>query len=201
MEETNELVQKFGYSEMYEWNAIPRAEFRLGRFVTFSEENPAKIEPTSKKDQYVIGVTTVNSLCDSDNPNQWRYKNIANEYGDIYLRKEKLAVGTKVYDQMNEINFIRTYPWEHFVPIENQYYKKDQQYVKRTNRAEWIRVNLLGKCVVFDDGTCKAGEWCTPYAGKIKELQGSAVPATENDKTRFYVIERVSEKTILILNK
>lgn len=201
MENANELVQKFGYSEMYEWDEIPRPEFRLGRFVTFSKNGTSKIEPTSKKDQYVIGVTTVNSVCDSDDPNEWRYKNIANEYGDVYLRKERLAVGTKVYDQMNEINFIKTYPWEHYVPIENQYFRKDVQYVKRTNRPEWIRVNLMGKAVVFDDGTCKAGEWCTPYSGKIKELQGSAVPAKDTDKTRFYVLERVSEKTVLILNK
>ena len=199
--ENIDLVQKFGFSEMYEWNNVPPMEFRLGRFVTFSKEDPAKIEPTSKKDQYVIGVTTVNSACDSDDPKEWRYKNICNEYGDMYLRKEKLAVGTKVYDQMNEISFIRTYPWEHLVPIENQYYRKDIKYVKRTQRQEWIRVNLMGKAVVFDDGTCKPGEWCTLYEGKIKELQGSAVPAKENDINKFYVIERVSEKTILILNK
>lgn len=200
-EDNNELIQKFGYSEMYEWFEIPRPEHKLGRFVTFSEDAPDKIVPVSKKGQFVLGVTTVNSLCDSDDPNTWRYKNICNEYGDTYLRKERLAVGNKVYDQVNEINFIRTYPWEHYVPIENQYYKKDLEYVKRSNRQEWIRVNLMGKCVVFDDGKCKAGEWCTPYNGKIKELQGSAVPATDEDTVKFYVLERVSEKTIIILNK
>ena len=201
MDEHNELIQKFGYSEMYEWLEIPSRENILGRFVTFSEDVPNKIVPVSKPGQYVIGVTTVNSLADSDDPDFWRYKNICNEYGDTYLRKERLAVGTKVYDQVNEINFIKTYPWEHFVPIENQYYKKDLQYVKRTNRQEWIRVNLMGKCVVFDNGTCKAGSWCKPYNGKIKELQGSAIPANPDDETKFYVIERVSEKTILVLNK
>lgn len=195
------MIQKFGYSEMYEWESIPQMEYRLGRFVTFSANDPAKIVPTSKKDQYILGVTTVNSLCDSDDPNEWRYKNICNEYGDMYLKKEKLAVGTKVYDQVNEINFIKTYPWEHFVPIENQYYRKDLKYAKRTQRQEWIRVNLMGKVVVFDDGTCKPGQWCAPYEGKIKELQGSAVPAKDNDTRKFYVLERVSEKTILILNK
>ena len=199
--ENEDLIQKFGYSEMYEWLNVPRPEYRLGRFVTFSTDVPGKIVPVSKKGQYVIGVTTVNSICDSDDPENWRYKNICNEYGDVYLRKEKLAVGTKVYDQVNEINFIKTYPWEHYVPIENQNFNKDLKYAKRSRRQEWIRVNLMGKAVVFDDGTCKPGEWCTPYVGKIKELQGSAMPASESDANRYYVIERAGEKTILILNK
>ena len=201
MEDSNSLIQKFGYSEMYEWAEVPQREHMLGRFVTFSEDAPDKIVPVSKKEQTPIGVTTVNSICDSDDPEYWRYKNICNEYGDTYLRKERLAVGAKVYDQVNEINFIKTYPWEHFVPIENQYFRKDMKYVKRSNRQEWIRVNLLGKCVVFDNGTCKAGSWCAPYFGKIKELQGSAVPALDSDTNRYYVISRVSDKTILVLNK
>lgn len=198
----NDFVQKFGYSEMYEWAELPPRQMRLGRFVTFAADKPDKIVPVSKTSDVVFGVTTVNSAVDSDDPTEWKYKNICNEYGDMYLQKERLAVGTKVYDQVNEINFIRTYPWEHFIPVQNKYFDEKKQYVKRTNREEWIRVNLLGKVVVFDDGTCKPGEWCVPYAGKMKELQGSAIPAPEKTKQqKFYVLGRVSEKTILILNK
>ena len=198
----NDFIQKFGYSEMYEWAQIPPQQYRLGRFVTFSAENPDKIVPVSKTTDVVFGVTTVNSVVDSDDPVEWKYKNICNEYGDMYLQKERLAVGTKVYDQVNEINFIRTYPWEHYIPVQNKYFDPEKKYVKRTNREEWIRVNLIGKAVVFDDGTCKAGEWCVPYTGKMKELQGSAIPAPEKTKQqKFYVLGRVSEKTILILNK
>lgn len=202
MNEDNQFIQKFGYSEMYEWDTLPIPQFRLGRFVTFSSKNPEKIVPVSKASDYILGITTVNSICDSDNPSEWKYKNITNEYGDMYLTKERLAVGQKVYDQVNEINFIKTYPWEHYVPIQNKYFDETKQYIKRINREEWIRVNLIGKAVVFDDGTCKAGEWCIPYTGKMKELQGSAIPAPEKTKMqKFYVISRVSEKTILILNK
>ena len=130
-----------------------------------------------------------------------KYKNLCNEYCDLYLQKEKLAVGEKVYDQFNEMNYIRTRPWEHFITMDNKYYDKSKKYVKRTNRIEWIRVNILGKCIVLDDGNCKAGEWCMPYTGKIKAKQGSAVPASEDAKNKYYVLARLSESTILIYFK
>jgi len=159
------------------------------------------VVPVNKEDQYVIGVTTVNAVSESDNPDEWKYKNLCNEFGDLYLRKEKLAVGEKVYDQLNEINYIKTRPWEHFITINNKYYNKDAKYVKRTNRIEWIRVNLIGKCIVYDGGACKPGEWCMPYVGKMKEDFGKAVPATENAKNKYYVLERLSDNTVLILYK
>lgn len=197
----DDLIQKFGYAEMYEWAEVPANDQKLGRFVTFSKDDSTKISPVNKKDQYVIGVTTVNAVSESDNPDEWKYKNLCNEYGDLYLRKERLAVGEKVYDQLNEINYIRTRPWEHFVTIDNKYYNKEAKYVKRTQRAEWVRVNLIGKCIVFDDGKCKPGEWCTPYIGKLKANYGMAVPADDKSVNKYYVIDRLSEKTVLILFK
>jgi len=197
----DDLIQKFGYAEMYEWKEPDEKNRNLGRFVTFAKDDPTKIITTNKKDQYVVGVTTVNAVTESDNPNEWRFKNLCNEYGDLYLQKEKLAVGEKVYDQLNEINYIRTRPWEHFITIDNKYYNKDIKYVKRTNRLEWVRVTLMGKCIVYDEGTCTPGEWCTPYVGKLKERFGSAVPAKATDKNKYYVLERLSKNTILILFK
>lgn len=197
----DDLIQKFGYSEMYEWENIPSNETRLGRFVTFSKETPNKIVSASKQNDQIIGVTTVNTAIDSDNPNEWKYKNMCNQYGDLYLRKEKLAVGEKVYDQLNEINYIKTRPWEHFVTIDNKYFNKDLKYVKRSNRGEWVRVNILGKCIVYDAGQCKPGEYCTFYKGKLKENYGMAVPATDADNQKWYVLERLSETTVMILYK
>lgn len=195
----DDIIQKFGYSEMYEWEEVP--ESRLGKFVTFSKDTPDKIILVSSETQPILGVSTVNSIIDSDNPDEWKYKSLCNEYGDLYLRKEKLAVGQKVYDQLNEINYIQTRPWEHFITIDNKYYNPEAKYVKRTNRIEWIRVNLMGKVIVEDNGKCIAGQYCTPYTGKMKKKFGTAVPATEKSKNKFYVLERLSDNTILILNK
>jgi len=200
----DDLIQKFGYTEMYEWSVVPDNKNRLGRFVTFdpkNEKDKSKILPYSKKGSYVLGVTSVNSVIESDNPNEWKYKNLCNEYGDLYLKPEKLAVGEKVYDQYNEMNYIKTRPWEHFITMDNKYYDKEKKYVKRTNRIEWIRVTVLGKCIVADDGTCKAGEFCTPYTGKIKEKQGIAIPASDKDTNKYYVLARLSDSTILIYFK
>lgn len=197
----DDLIQKFGYSEMYEWEELPTNETKLGRFVTFSKNDPSKIVRVNKNNQQVLGVTTVNSVVDSDNPEEWKYKNLCNEYGDLYLRKEKLAVGEKVYDQLNEMNYIRTRPWEHFITIDNKYYDKEKKYVKRTNRAEWTRVTLMGKTIVYDGGKCTPGSYCTPYTGKLKEDFGIAVPADKNSVNKYYVLQRLSENTILIFFK
>ena len=192
-------IQGFGYAEMYEWKEIPEHKNRLGRFVTFDKEEKSKITYAHNND-YLIGVTTVCAQDTSDDPDEWKYSYLCNEYGDLYLQKEKLAVGAKQYDQYLEMNYIRTYPWEHFIKIPNKYLDKEKKYVKRSNRPEWVRVTLVGKAIIKDNGKCKPGDFCTVYSGKIKDLYGTAVPATEKTKnSKYYVIDRLSENTILVL--
>jgi hypothetical protein len=200
MENAN-LIQPFGFSEMYEWADVSKAN--LGIFVVFDDVTKNKIVPFGENtNTEVLGVSTINSTIESDNPKQWKFSYMCNEVGDIYLRKERLAVGQKVYDQILEFNYIQTRPWEHLIPIENKYFNKEVEYVPRTNRQEWVRVNMLGKVVVRDNGECKPGEYCQPYSGKLITNFGTAVPASDDvNLKKFYVLERLSEKTILILNK
>ncbi len=194
-------IQGFGYAEMYEWYEVPEQQNKLGRFVTFDKRDPNKIK-LATGDDFIIGVTTVCAQDTSDNPDEWKYSYLCNEYGDLYLQKERLAVGAKQYDQLLELNYIKTYPWEHFIRIENKFLDKNRKYVQRANRQEWIRVNLIGKTIVRDNGECKPGEFCEAYTGKLKELQGIAVPSTNTSKNKkFYVLERLSNNTVLILNK
>ena len=194
-------IQGFGYTEMYEWADVPEHKNRLGRFVTFDTKNPKLIKFAHNNDE-ILGITTVCAETTSDDPDEWKYAYLCNEFGDLYLQKERLAVGTKQYDQMMEMNYIKTYPWEHYIKINNKHYDKEKQYVKRSNRSEWVRVNLLGKTIVLDNGKCEAGKYCTVYQGKIKDLWGTAIPADKTCKTKkFYVLERLSDNTILILNK
>ena len=196
-------IQKFGYTEMYEWLEPPKMEDRLGRFVTFTKNTPNKI-CLAHNDDFIIGVSTICAQDTSDNPDEWKYSYLCNEYGDLYLQKERLAVGTKMYDQFAEMNYIRTYPWEHFIKVENQQLNKELKYIPRAHRQEWVRINLIGKVIVKDNGKCLPGNFCTVYNGKIKELFGTAIPV-EDDKNivnkKFYVLERLSPNTILILNK
>jgi len=200
MNENN--IQEFGYAEMYEWANVPDNKQRLGRFVTFDKEKPGMIV-AAHDDNFIVGVTTVCAEDTSDDPDEWKFSYLCNEYGDLYLKKERLAVGAKQYDQYNEMNYIRTYPWEHYIKIENKYLDKEKTYVKRSKRIEWVRVNLLGKTIVKDNGKCKPGEFCTVYSGKLKEKFGTAIPYNEkkSKNKKFYVLDRLSENTILILNK
>lgn len=199
MENLN-YIQKFGFSEMYEWK-LPIPEDRFARFVTFDDEYPNKLVlfgESSNKD--IFGVSTINTVIESDNPDYWQYSYMCNEVGDIYLKKEKLAVGQKVYDEVLEMNYILTRPWEHFIPIENEKLDKSKQYIPRSKRNEWVRVNLIGKCIVRDNGKCEAGEYCQPYDGKLKKFFGIATPLKKSWKgQKFYVLGRVSENTIMIV--
>ena len=197
----DENIQDFGYTEMYEWDNVPENQDKLGKFVTFSKNNPNKIVFAHNDDE-ILGISTVCASITSDDPDTWKYAYLCNEYGDLYLQKERLAVGTKQYDQFMEMNYIKTYPWEHFIRIENKYYDKSKKYVKRSNRGEWVRINLLGKVIVKDNGKCEPGKYCTVYSGKIKDLWGTAIPFENKMKTKkFYVLDRLSDNTILILNK
>ena len=196
---TDSLIQTFGYTEMYEWSNASNK--KLGLFVQFDKRNPNKIKPYTG-DGILVGVSTVCSAIESDNPENWRFAYMANEVGDLYLKKETLAVGIKEYDQNEEMSFIKTQPWSHFVKVPTPLYEPDRKYVKRTERGEWVRVNMLGKVIVRDNGECKPGEYCEPVVGTLdREFIGTAKPADKESKlSKFYVLERVSAKSILILN-
>ena len=195
-------LNEFGYSEMYEWNDVPESDMRLGRFVSFNPVNTSKIELyNSTSNKPLVGITTINAITVSDNPNEWPGKYLMTDVGDLYLTNEVLSVGDRVYDENLEMSFIRTQKWEHLIKIQNPNYIAENEYVKRTNRTEWIRVSLLGKTLVKDNGECVPGEYCMPYNGKILKNMGIAVPATEDAKYKIYFINRISENAILILNK
>lgn len=195
------MIHHFGYTEMYEWKEYPKMNnSQFGLFVGMTPDAPNKIVPFNKKCAFV-GITTICSASVSDDPEEWFNKNLYNEYGDMYVKTERLAVGEKKYDQNEEISYIQTRQWEHYIQIENPNYNKDAKYIRRSNRNEWIRVNLLGKVILQDDGTVKPGEYCTPYIGNVKARHGTAVPAKDTDTLKFLVLDRVSKNTILVLNK
>lgn len=199
MENIKSLIQNFGYSEMYEWSNVSNRNF--GIFVQFDKRNPNKIEPYTG-DGVLLGVSTICSVLESDDPDNWKYAYIVNEVGDFYLKEETLAVGIKDYDQNEEMSFIKTQPWKHYVKVEVDGFDSSKKYVRRSDRAEWVRVNVLGKVIVRDNGECVPGQFCEPVVGtKDKEFVGIAKPAEKDSKLpKFYVLERLSSNSILILN-
>jgi len=194
----DKLMNKFGYSEMYEWSELFKYDIvPYGRFVTFDQNEPGKIKLANDND-YIIGVTTINTVMTSDDPEEWGGKYLCNEFGDILLQSKDKAVAVNAYDDIEELPYIATLKETQIVPVINEQYDKELTYIKRSDRNEWIRVNLLGKCIVVDNGECQPGKYCT--VGK----NGIAIPfipfGTYN-KNRYYVIDRLTENTIMIFFK
>lgn len=201
MEATYNFINPVGYSEMYEWKEMP-PNSPYGLFVTFDDGEPSKVVTVKSASQdHILGVTTVQTVTTSDDPSNWKYAYMCNEVGDKFLKNDKIAIGVKEYDQLEEFSYIHTKPYNHYVQVPNKYYNPEQNYVKRSNRKEWVRVNLLGKVIVRDNGECKPGEYCQPATcGKSKKLRGYAVPAEmDTYGWKFYVTSRITENTIEIL--
>lgn len=191
------LLQPMGFTEMYEWYRIPKDRF--GRFVQFSKRNPDKVEPLHDKDAVLCGVSSICSVIESDNPSHWKYAYLCNEVGDNLMKEEVLAVGIKVYDQHKEMSYITTRPWSHYIKVQSEAYDPERKYTKRTSRNEWTRVTLLGKAIVIASADVKPGEYCMPYTGDDMTLAGSAVPWDGESRARFYVLDRMSDKTVVIV--
>lgn len=179
----------YEWSELFEFTIIP-----YGRFVTFDSNEPGKIKLAQNYDN-IIGVTTINSVITSDDPEEWQGKYICNEFGDCFLQEKEKAEAINAYDDINEMPYIATYKNIDIVPVINDSFDKSKQYRKRSDRPEWIRVNLLGKCIVVDDGNCQPGKYCT--VGK----DGIAVPCEYIEPKKYYVIDRLTETTIMIFFK
>ena len=195
----DKLMNKFGYSEMYEWSELFKYDIvPYGRFVKFDPNEPGKIMLANNSNDYIIGVTTINTIITSDDPEEWGGKYLCNEYGDILLQSKDKAIAVNAYDDIEELPYIATLKETQVVPVINEDYDKELTYVKRSDRNEWIRVNLLGKCIVVDNGKCQPGNWCT-----IGE-NGIAVPTeiiSEIPNINWYVIDRLTENTIMIFFK
>lgn len=194
----DKLIQPFGYTEMYEWVKMPTNK-RFGLFVQFSKRYPDRIEPYYADDGVLAGVSTICSVAESDDPPYWKYSYMCNSVGDIFMKEETLAVGIKCYDQQNELSYISTRPWNHYVKVKNDYLDENRQYVKRSKRGEWVRVALLGKTIVWDDGTLTPGEYCMPYTGDDMTKAGTAVKWDGKSPNRFYVTERITDSTVMIV--
>lgn len=194
-----EFGENFGISEMFEWaEQIPQEIVPLAKFVQFSPNFPRGII-LAKNTNNIVGITTINTAVRASNPNVYPYKYLINEYGDLYLQAKEIAYAQKTYDEINEFSYLTTKRKVVHIPIVNEYYDENKEYVPRSNRGEWMTVTLLGKVILEDNGKCKAGEYCTVYSGDDPKLIGTAQPATNEDKFKLYVLERLSEHTILVL--
>lgn len=195
--EDPKYINPVGYSEMYEWNEVP-LKSPFGRFVQFSKQNPDKIEYFDWTGP-LLGISTIQSIITSDDPTEWRYAYLCSEVGDRYLSEENIAVGIKQYDQNLELAYISTQPYKYYKTVPSKGYDENQKYTKRSNRKEWVRVNLLGKVILEDDGTCQPGGFCQPISAEFHADAGKAT-AWIDSPYKYYVLRRIAKNTIEVLN-
>lgn len=195
-----DMFQRFGYTEMYEWQTNPdNLEDRFGLFVQFSKTEPDKIEKYDGTGVF-CGVTSCCFTDISDNPNEWHGKYKKNDDGAYILEKKYIAVGNKAYDQNREMNIVRTFPYQVTKKIVSDIYNSNKQYIPRLNRIEWSPICLVGKCIVQATSDVKAGGYCKPIISDNYEECGKATVWHDGDtEPKFYVLSRISENSVEIL--
>ena len=205
------LTNNYGYSELYELDNDLLNYFvksntpPFGRFVQFNNKEPFdNIILCSNPSEY-IGVTSTNPSFISNNQVEWPGKYYVNYFGETIYQKTGELVKAKLQtiDEGNDnlFNIISTYNEGYTHPLINESFDNNQQYISRLDRVPWIPVTIIGKCIVVDNGECVPGKYCTINYGENYNECGIAIPALDGDKVKFKVLERFSEKSIVIFLK
>ncbi len=167
------------YAEMFEtYDGLP---IDVGYFVTLEGK---KIKPAKGMDEYILGVTSATpAIIAGTTRYQWHNKYIRDEWGRILYQEVVVA---EVKDKRGN-----TIIPEHIEnqPTINPKWNCNQEYIPRSQRAEWVAVGLMGQLLVRDDGSCEVNGYCKPNKKGIatKALCG------------YRVLERTGENQILIV--
>lgn len=169
------------YAEYFEWeDGNPNAEDRVGYFVKLVGE---KIVKCGEFDKPLGIISAMPAIIGDSGEMHWKGKFMTDEFGRIQYHD---VVIPAEYDE--EFNLITE---EHIErqPILNPNWDNTEEYIPRKNRPEWSPVGVLGKLVVYDDGTLQSGDICRPGAN------GIAVKSIENG---YPVLKRISEDKVLV---
>ena len=182
------------YAEMFEWaDSNHNQEDRIGFFVTF-EKGTQKIRKANSLDTYILGVVSVNTAVLGDNfDEEWKDKYIRDKWGRIVYEDVIIPAETITINNPNGLKEEVIIQPERIQkqPVLNPDYQQNENYIPREKRPEWSPIGLLGKLLVYDDGTCEVGEYCKPNNDGI---------ATKSEDG-YYVMERIDRNIIKIMFK
>ena len=169
------------YAEFFEWeDSNSENEDRVGYFVTFSKGE--KIRKATSTDNYILGVVSANPAIIGDNKDEnWNGKYVKDNFGRIKYEIKEIKD-----EQTGEIYKIEA-------PVISEEFRNEEIYKPRRNRREWSTVGMMGKLLVYDDGSCVVGGFC-----KVND-EGKATKST--DDKGYYVMQRTKENIIKILFK
>lgn len=170
-----------GYAELFE--TIDDQPIDCGYFITLEGR---KVRVANSKDRYILGVTTATpTVLAIGKDLAWKNKYLTDEWGRILYQEVLIP-------EMHGEDGSVVIP-EHIEkkPKINPKWDKNQTYIPREFRKEWVSVALMGQVLVRDDGSCKENGYCIPADG------GIATSAPRG----YRVLERRRPNQILILLK
>ena len=169
------------YAEFFEWqDGNPDKEDRAGYFVKLIGD---KIAKTDEFDTPLGVISAMPAIIGDSGEMHWQGKFVTDDFGRVQYHDVLIPAVTD-----EDGNIIEEERYE-LQPILNPDWDSTQEYVPRLKRPEWSTVGVLGKLVVYDDGTLQPGDLCRAGAG------GKAVKAISNG---YPVLKRVSEDKVLI---
>ena len=147
------------YAELFE--SYGGLPIDAGYFVALAEDNKIRIANSS---DFIIGIVSKTAGVLGNNPLHWKGKYLRDEWGAIIL------------DENEE-------------PVVNPQYDREQSYILRDARKQWVAVGLLGQLFVRDDSSCIVGQFCSVTDEGI---------ATKAD-AGYLVLSRTADRIIKIL--
>ena len=169
------------YAEFFEWDdGNPDNEDRTGYFVKLVGE---KITKCDEFDTPLGIVSATPAIIGDSGEMHWKDKFVTDDFGrvqyhDVVIPEEKDEEGNIVIEEHIETQ-----------PVINPEWNNDETYIPRSKRKEWSPVGVLGKLIVYDDGTLNPGDICR--TGK----DGIAVKSVKNG---YQVLKRISQDKVLI---
>ena len=169
------------YAEFFEWaDGNPDGEDRAGYFVKPEGE---KIVKCGEFDTSLGVVSAAPAIIGDSGELHWHGKFATDDFGRVQYHD--VTVPAELDEDGNII------AEEHIErqPVLNPEWDNTTEYVPRKDRKEWAAVGVLGKLVVYDDGTLQSGDLCR--CGE----NGTAVKSVKNG---YPVLKRISDDKVLI---
>lgn len=172
------------YAEFFEWaDGNPNAEDRTGYFVKLQGD---KIVKCDNFDAPLGIVSATPAIVGDSGEMHWQGKYVTDDFGrvqyhDVVVPAEFDEEGNVLVEEHIESQ-----------PIFNPEWNAETKYIPRKDRPEWSTVGVIGKLVVYDDGTLQPGDICRVGEG------GIAVKSVENG---YPVLKRIADDKVLIWYK
>lgn len=181
------------YAEYFEWSdGNKNNEDRRGYFVTF-DKGSNTIRKANSSDNFILGAVSTQAAIIGDCREEWDRKYKRDKWGNLVYKT--LTIDAVYRDRLNPDGSITKVlvsdRLQQEVPIISENFDENMEYIPREKRPEWSPIGLLGKLLVYSDGTCKVGDFCKPNDEGI---------ATKADNG-YYVLEVRDDNIIKILIK